>query len=797
MPYIRVSTFQVAKTQQEQMTIILVEDQKIVALDIRYQLEALNHRVIALLSSGEECMAFLKKEKADLILMDIQLKGGMSGLDAAKVIHANYEIPILFLTDYLDDSVLNEIKQAGYYGYINKPFKQIDLHTEILFTVERYRHFIQAKKKQSEIQLEWKETEEFYRQIVNNVSDIIYRIDLKGYFTYVNPSAIRQTGFTEEELLSMPFTSLIHPDAQERAFSFFKEVYESKHDFSTAEFPMLRKDGNVVWIGQEVHLLTSNNQITGFQVIARDITLEKEFKEQLIIAKTNAEKTAELKSRFLANMSHEIRTPLNGIIGIINLLENTTLSHKQQVYIQAILSSSNQLMGIINDVLDLSKIDAGKLVMESTAFDLYGLVDSVQTVFEVTTKEKGIQLICTVAQDIPQFVIGDPVRLNQILYNIIGNAVKFTDQGRVEVMLTLVHLEEESCTILFQIRDTGVGMDEQVINKIFDSFTQAESDTTRKFGGTGLGLAIVKNLVKLLGGSIEVKSKQAIGSTFIIELPFLIAHESLVEVKTDKKIDESIQLKGLSILVVEDNPINQLVTRDLLEEKEVRVAVASNGQIALDLMRETAFDLVLMDMQMPVLDGYQTMRLIRKMENGSPKHMPIIALTANAIESETQKCFEAGADAYVAKPFRPDYLFDEIQSLLHASDKKNMKNDTISIDMGTFSMFLNNNRPLMVKTLEQLITAFHDEESVLQNKALANDPIELRKVVHRMKPNFGIVGLTEWESFCKEIEGNEALTPAQSEVVIHRILGVIPSLVEAISNEQTKMKQVIQEKQVP
>jgi CheY-like chemotaxis protein len=364
-------------------------------------------------------------------------------------------------------------------------------------------------------------------------------------------------------------------------------------------------------------------------------------------------------------------------------------------------------------------------------------------------------------------------------------------------MLTLVHLEEESCTILFQIRDTGVGMDEQVINKIFDSFTQAESDTTRKFGGTGLGLAIVKNLVKLLGGSIEVKSKQAIGSTFIIELPFLIAHESLVEVKTDKKIDESIQLKGLSILVVEDNPINQLVTRDLLEEKEVRVAVASNGQIALDLMRETAFDLVLMDMQMPVLDGYQTMRLIRKMENGSPKHMPIIALTANAIESETQKCFEAGADAYVAKPFRPDCLFDEIQSLLHASDKKNMKNDTISIDMGTFSMFLNNNRPLMVKTLEQLITAFHDEESVLQNKALANDPIELRKVVHRMKPNFGIVGLTEWESFCKEIEGNEALTPAQSEVVIHRILGVIPSLVEAISNEQTKMKQIIQEKQEP
>jgi CheY-like chemotaxis protein len=389
------------------------------------------------------------------------------------------------------------------------------------------------------------------------------------------------------------------------------------------------------------------------------------------------------------------------------------------------------------------------------------------------------------------------VRLNQILYNIIGNAVKFTVDGRVEVMLTLAHIEEQSCTILFQIRDTGVGMDEEVINKIFDSFTQAESDTTRKFGGTGLGLAIVKNLVKLLGGSIEVKSKQAIGSTFIIELPFLLTHESLVEVKTDKKIDETIQLKGLSILVVEDNPINQLVTRDLLEEKEVKVAVASNGQIALKLMRETVFDLVLMDMQMPVLDGYQTMRLIRKMENGSHKHMPIIALTANAIESEIQKCFEAGADAYVAKPFRPDYLFDEIQSLLNESDIKNLKNHIFSIDMDAFASFLNNNSPLMIKTLQQLVTAFHDDENLLRNKDVANNPIELRKVIHRMKPNFGILGLTEWENFCKEIEVNETLTQAQSEIALHRILGVIPSLVEAIFNEQTKMQQVIQEKQVP
>ena len=776
------------------MTIILVEDQKIVALDMRYQIEALHHEVKAVFSSGEDCLNYLKVDRADLILMDIQLKGGMSGLDTAKVIHANYEIPILFLTAYPDDAILDQIKHAGYYGYINKPFKQIDLHTEILFTVERYQHFLLSKKRQIDFQLEWKETEEFYRQIVNNVSDIIYRINLKGYFTYVNPSAVRQTGFSEEELLSMPFTSLIHPEAQDAAYNFFKDVYENKRDFSTAEFPMLRKNGEVFWIGQEVHLLVLNNQINGFQVIARDITQEKEFKEQLIIAKTNAEKTAELKSQFLANMSHEIRTPLNGIIGVINLLENTRLSHKQSVYIQAIHSSSNQLMGIINDILDLSKIDAGKLEMESTVFDLYALVDSVQSIFDVKTKEKGIQLICTIAQDIPQFVIGDTVRLNQILYNIIGNAVKFTEIGRVEVSLMLMHISKDTCSILFQISDTGVGMEDHVISRIFEAFTQAESDTTRKFGGTGLGLTIVKNLVALLGGTIEVQSKQNVGSTFVIELPFRMAQQSNEGKNSKKQVVENIDLNGLRILLVEDNPINQLVTKDLLEEKEVAIKVASNGQIALDMISEQDFDLVLMDMQMPVLDGYQTIKIIRKMENEKIKHIPIIALTANVIESEIKKCYEAGADAYVSKPFRPDHLFNEIKVLISRKEQEEIQH-TLKIKPDHFALFLNGNLNLMVKTLDQLLLAFDEDGKILQHLERTNESDNLRKIAHRMKPNFGILGLEYWEDFCRSIDSDERMEIVTMENRISQLIGVIPKVKVAIESEKTKLQKSIREKQ--
>jgi PAS domain S-box-containing protein len=765
------------------MTIILVEDQKIVALDIRLQVESLGHELLAICSTGEECLTYLKTEQPDLILMDIHLNGGMSGIETANQIHQNYTIPILFLTAYPDDSTLSEIKNAGFYGYINKPFKQIDLHTEIVFTLDRYRKYNEIKKHQDDSHSAWVETEEFYRQIVNNVSDIIYRIDLKGYFTYVNPSAVRQTGFSEEELLQMPFTALIHSDAQEKAYLFFKELYESGTEFSTAEFPMLRKDGQLVWIGQEVHLLMSNQQISGFQVIARDITQERDFKEHLIVAKANAEKTAELKSQFLANMSHEIRTPLNGITGIIHLLEKTPLTHKQQIYIQAILSSSNQLMGIINDVLDLSKIDAGKLEMEATTFDLYALVDSVQAIFEVKTKEKGIQMVFTVPQDIPQFLIGDPVRLNQILYNLIGNAVKFTDTGRVEVALRLMKITDNVCSILFQIIDTGIGMDEKVVVRIFDTFTQAESDTTRKFGGTGLGLSIVKKLVNLLGGTIEVQSKLHIGSTFFIELPFAIGEELQIDANHASANDELFSLEGIKVLLVEDNPINQLVTKDLLEAEKVEVRVASNGQIALEMMEDCSCDVILMDMQMPVLDGYQTMRIIRNMEDNRKRNIPIIALTANAIESEIQKCYDSGANAYVAKPFRPEVLFEAIHALLPQQHKDQVNNEQLLINMDEFAHFLNGNVKLIQKTLEQLKIAFTDDARVFIDLLNEENIVDLKKVAHRMKPNFAILGLVDLAEISRLIEVGNSEDKEQIIQLGEQLIAAIPGVNDQLSKQ--------------
>lgn len=287
---------------REKLHIYIVEDEKIVALDIKTHLISIGYNVIGISSSGEDCLEKLKSIKPDLILMDINLSGQLTGIETAEKINSSMNIPIVFLTAYTDDKTLKEVKKTGYYGYVTKPFKEIDLKTEIEFTIDRFNKLLKLKKETEASQTSLRDTEEFFKQVVNNVSDIIYRIDLKGYFTYVNPSAINQTGYSREELLRMKYTSLIRTDFKQKAYFFFKNIFQNKIENSYFEFPLITKTNEEIWIGQKIHLLKFNNSIVGFQVIARDITKEKEFKEQLIIAKKNAENTAQVKSQFLANM---------------------------------------------------------------------------------------------------------------------------------------------------------------------------------------------------------------------------------------------------------------------------------------------------------------------------------------------------------------------------------------------------------------------------------------------------------------------------------------------------------------
>ncbi len=762
------------------MKVFIVEDEKIVALDIKNNLTYLGYKVVGIASSGEECLKKIKSVSPDLILMDIHLSGTMGGVETAEKISKMLQVPIVFLTAFSDDLTLKRVKNTSYYGYVSKPFKEIDLKTEIDFSMDRFRKFLKLKKDHESSQNSLLETEEFFKQVVNNVSDIIYRIDLKGYFTYLNPTAIKQTGYSAEKLMRMKYTSLIRSDYKQKAYQYFKDIYVNKKENNYFEFPLITSSGAEMWIGQKIHLLRSKTNVIGFQVIARDITHEKEFKEQLIIAKRNAENTAVMKSQFLANMSHELRTPLNGIVGIVNLLEKTNLSEKQKVYINAIHSSSNQLMGIINDILDLSKIEAGKVELEETEFDLYELIESVIAIFEMKTTEKKISISYAIEPNVPQFLLGDSVRLNQILYNLIGNAVKFTEKGGILLNIELIKENKNATEIKIVVADTGIGMEEGFEDKIFDAFTQAETSTTRKFGGTGLGLAIVKNLVELQGGAIEVNSKPKEGSTFTIHLPFKKIGTNR-EMTSEKPLESTYDFSGYSILLVEDNPINQLVTKDLLEDVCAEVKVAVNGQIALDMLADQRFDLVLMDMQMPVLDGYQTMKIIRNdLKDKQINELPIIALTANAVDTEIARCFSCGANEYLSKPFRPDNLYNKIKTLLN---KKSMQmesdsNLTESPRIEVLEQFMNGKQELVKATLGELKRAFGNDLQDFQKAKNEGDYARLRSLAHRIKPNFLMVGMNQLGQFCKDVEHEQS--PEVLSNGAEQIIRVIPRIIKEL-----------------
>jgi PAS domain S-box-containing protein len=735
------------------LDIIVVEDEKIVAMDICNCLKSAGHQVIFLTSSGEDCIRNIHLHQPDLILMDIKLNGNLNGIQTAEAISELLRVPIVFLTAYSDAETLSQINRNSAYGFIIKPFQQIELLTEIDLTLNRFNKTFELLKDRDHSHSALQETETFFRQIVNNVSDGIYRIDLQGNFTYVNPIAVIQTGYPENELLKMRYTSLVRNDYKQSVFFFFKNIFEDEINDSYLEFPILTSKGDEKWIGQKIHLIKIRNRIKGFQVIARDITHEREFKEQLIIAKSNAEKTAEVKSRFLANISHEIRTPLNGIIGVVNLLNQTVLSEKQMSYLNAITSSSNQLMGIINDVLDLAKIDADKLELDCTDFNIQDLFQSVVAVFEMKCIEKQINLEWFIDERIPKYLNGDPVRLNQIIYNLLGNAIKFTEKGGILLQVELFKSLTEDINVLIRISDTGIGMDEHALEKVFEAFTQAEDHMSRKFGGTGLGLTIVKKIVEIHGGEISVKSQPQQGTSFELVLPFKKCNE-IPTVPSAIETNFGEELAHFKILLVEDNKVNQMVTKDNLETFQADVTIAENGKEALELLENHCFDLILMDMQMPVLDGYQTMSKIRKITDPILNQIPIIALTANAIDAEIKKCFDCGADDYLSKPFKPSVLIEKICAFSPVSIALSLclKSNPESINVETFEFYLNGRIATYIFTLKELENTFNNERKEMKKSILSRNESAMKMVAHRIKPNLHILGLNEIAEIAASIE---------------------------------------------
>jgi PAS domain S-box-containing protein len=510
--------------------------------------------------------------------------------------------------------------------------------------------------------------------------------DKDGKIKWVNEGFTKLTGYSLEEIIDTHGELLRrgnetglsrHTDFYQSVIKERKPViYESKN---------YAKDGREYWVITTLTpVLSKDGGVERILAIESDITLRKKIEEELIEANKIAKKSLKeanqaleelmrtrkeleelmkVKEQFLANMSHEIRTPMNAIVGFTSLLLKTKLTAEQRQYINAVKTSGENLLVIINDILDFSKIQSGKFVFEQIEFRLSQVISTLTEMMLPKSTEKNIRLTTRLDRNIHDYLIGDPTRLNQILLNLVGNAIKFTEKGEVKIVVDLLSEKEDILELKFSIIDTGIGIPPDKIKTVFEGFTQASNETTRKYGGTGLGLTIVKQLIELQKGSISVESKEGEGSTF----SFVLKYKKDLHPESKKNIVEEEEpelIPDLNILLVEDNLLNQILAKKVLTDWKWKVEVAENGAVAVEKLGKNEYDLILMDIQMPEMDGYEATKLIRRSFDPPKRDIPIIAMTAHALAGEAEKCLNIGMNEYISKPFDKKVLYSKIVSVV-------------------------------------------------------------------------------------------------------------------------------------
>ncbi|HWT77150.1 MAG TPA: PAS domain S-box protein [Mobilitalea sp.] len=589
---------------------------------------------------------------------------------------------------------------------------------------------------------------DFTFKLLDRFPMMVWRSDLKGNSDFLNQTWLEYTGLTQEEGMNEGWFTVVHPEDQEEAAKTAKEAMLQRNPYEI-EFRMKRYDGEYHWVisfGTPYYDLDEN--IAGYIGGVFDMNDRKIAEKALKEAKEEAETANRAKSEFLANMSHEIRTPINGIIGMVELTLMTALDEEQSSNLIAAKNCADSLLHIINDILDFSKLEAGKFKIVETIFPIDILIEDINKIHYVRAREKGLNLIYTISPDIPGHLYGDVNRLQQVLNNLIMNAVKFTNTGVVSIDASVIDGNEEKVTIQFTVKDTGIGISSDNINKLFKSFSQIDGSYTREHGGTGLGLIISKQLVEMMGGRIWAESEEGKGSTFTFTIPFKIVKASQPP-KEEKKNYET--KRKYDILLAEDDSINLTFLSGLLVKKGHRVVAVNNGSEAIKEYLREKFDIILMDILMPEMDGVEAMKFIREHEPDRG-HIPIIALTAFALMGDREKYINLGMDEYISKPVKIDellYLIDKVVSCQNES--MNFTEKPVIDDTGEL-VFVNNRNMISREELTSLVAQIDQLMYEMIYMVTENDFYHIEDTIHRIKELFNQMDNQELKDIAFKIE---------------------------------------------
>lgn len=586
----------------------------------------------------------------DVIMLDLSLPDSR-GIDTVK---AGKEMagktPFIVLTGRTDMDFALSVLDAGASDYLVKE----ELRTEELVRVIRYT--IHRKEMEQRNQL--------LAMAVNAAAKAIIITDADSRIEWVNPAFTQLTGYELDDVIGMIPGALWRSGLQEKHFyeQMWNCICEGRN--WRGELINKRKDGSLYHEEMSITPVPGEGgKIRHYIGIKEDISVRKMAERAVLAAKEAAEQSAQAKASFLANMSHEIRTPMNAILGLSELGAEETSLEKTLHYLSQINQAANNLLGIINDVLDFSKFEAGKIVLESSGFNLHQLITDVQQIMMLKAEAKNLNLEFSIADGVPRRLVGDSLRMRQVLTNLVGNAIKFTDQGSVNVMFDQRGISNNRVNLHVEVMDTGKGMCPEELGRLFQPFVQGDASTTRRYGGTGLGLAISQQLVNNMGGVIRCISEEGKGSTF--EFMVSLEIDQSIPAASEPRKDQPLR-SGSTALLVEDNTVNQMLAKALLGKLGINVVLAEDGSQAVEELRRSpaAYDIVLMDIQMPVMDGYQATQLIRS-ELGLTD-LPIVALTAHATREERDKCLAAGMNDHLPKPFSKQLLADTLRKWLVA-----------------------------------------------------------------------------------------------------------------------------------